>query len=59
MGDAEAIVSRLARRGIVAGAPLSRWYPDAPWSKGALLCVATELHTPELIRLFAQAVGEP
>jgi glycine dehydrogenase subunit 1 len=59
VGDAEAVVSRLARRGLVAGAPLSRWYPEAPWAKGALLCVATELHTPELIRLFAQAVGEP
>ncbi len=59
VGDAEAAVARLARRGIVAGAPLSRWYPDAPWSKGALLCVATELHGPELIQLFAQAVREP
>ncbi len=58
VGDAEAVVSRLARRGIVAGAPLSRWYPEAPWSKGALLCVATELHGPELIQLFAQAVKE-
>jgi len=58
VGDAEAVVARLARRGIVAGAPLSRWYREAPWSKGALLCVATELHSPELIRLFAQAVRE-
>ena len=59
VGDAEAVVARLARRGIVAGAPLARWYPEAPWSKGALLCVATELHTPELIELFARAVSEP
>jgi glycine dehydrogenase subunit 1 len=59
VGDAEAVVSRLARRGLVAGAPLSRWYPEAPWSKGALLCVATELHSPELIQLFAQTVREP
>jgi len=59
VGDAEAAVARLARRGIVAGAPLARWYPEAPWSKGALLCVATELHTPELIELFARAVSEP
>jgi len=58
VGDAEAVVARLARRGIAAGAPLSRWYREAPWSKGALLCVATELHSPELIRLFAQAVRE-
>ncbi len=38
------------------GAPLARWYPDHPKAKGALLSVATELHTPELIELFAQAV---
>jgi glycine dehydrogenase subunit 1 len=56
VGDAEAVVARLARRGLAAGAPLSRWYPDDPRMKGALLCVATELHAPELIELFAQAV---
>ncbi len=56
VGDAEAVGARLAKRGIVAGAPLGRWYPDHPKAKGALLCVATELHTPELIDLFAQAV---
>jgi glycine cleavage system P protein (glycine dehydrogenase) subunit 1 len=54
VGDAEAVVARLARRGIVAGAPLARWYPDAPRAKGALLCVATELHDPELVELFAR-----
>jgi glycine cleavage system P protein (glycine dehydrogenase) subunit 1 len=56
VGDAEAALHRLARKGIVAGAPLARWYPDLPRAKGALLCVATELHSPELIELFAQAV---
>jgi glycine dehydrogenase subunit 1 len=56
VGDAEAVVARLASRGIAAGAPLGRWYPDDPRMKGALLCVATELHTPELIDLFAKAV---
>ena len=58
VGDAEAVVTKLARRGIVAGVPLSRWFPGEPWSRGALLCAATELHTPELIRLFAQTVRE-
>jgi glycine dehydrogenase subunit 1 len=58
VGDAEAVVARLARRGVVAGAPLSRWFPGEPWSKGALLCAATELHTPELIQLFARSVRE-
>jgi glycine dehydrogenase subunit 1 len=56
VGDAEAVVARLAKRGIAAGAPLARWYPDLPKAKGALLSVATELHTPELIELFAQSV---
>ena len=54
VGDAEAVVARLARKGIVAGAPLGRWYPGRPWSKGALLCATTEVHTPELIDLFAR-----
>jgi glycine dehydrogenase subunit 1 len=56
VGDAEAVVHRLAKRGIVAGAPLARWFPDLPNGRGALLCVATELHTPELIELFARSV---
>jgi glycine dehydrogenase subunit 1 len=57
VGDAEAVVARLARKGIAAGAPLGRWYPAHPRAKGALLCVATELHSPELIDLFAKAVS--
>jgi glycine dehydrogenase subunit 1 len=56
VGDAEVVVSRLAKRGLAAGVPLARWYPDDPRMAGALLCAATELHTPELIELFAQAV---
>src|SRR5512138_3978472 len=56
VGDAEAALHRLAKKGIVAGAPLARWYPDLPKAKGALLCVATELHSPELIELFAKTV---
>jgi glycine dehydrogenase subunit 1 len=56
VGDAEAVVARLAKKGIVAGAPLARWYPDHPRAKGALLCVATELHSEELIELFARSV---
>jgi glycine dehydrogenase subunit 1 len=56
VGDAAAVVERLARRGIAAGVPLSRWFPEQPGLKGALLSVATELHTPELIELLAQSV---
>jgi glycine dehydrogenase subunit 1 len=58
VGDAEAVVTRLAKRGIAAGAPLARWYPGDPRMKGALLSVATELHAPELIDAFARAVRE-
>jgi glycine dehydrogenase subunit 1 len=56
VGDAEAVVARLAKRGVVAGAPLGRWYPEHPKAKAALLCVATELHSEELIDLFAKSV---
>jgi glycine dehydrogenase subunit 1 len=56
VGDAEAVVARLASRGLAAGVPLSRWYGDDPRMKGALLSVATEVHTPELIELFARTV---
>jgi glycine dehydrogenase subunit 1 len=56
VGDAEAVVARLAGRGVAAGVPLARFYPDDPRMKGALLCCATELHAPELIESFAQTV---
>ncbi|MBI5070329.1 MAG: aminomethyl-transferring glycine dehydrogenase subunit GcvPA [Deltaproteobacteria bacterium] len=56
VGDAAAVVARLAKQGVAAGAPLARWYPQDARMKGALLCVATELHTPELIELFARSV---
>ena len=58
VGDAEAVVARLARKGVAAGVPLGRFYPGEPRLRGALLCVATELHTPELIELFARDVRE-
>ena len=53
----ESMIRYLAKKGIVAGAPLARWFPEHPKAKGALLCVATELHSPELIDLFAKAVA--
>ncbi len=58
VGDAEAVVARLARKGVAAGVPLGRFYPGEPRLRGALLCVATELHTPELIELFARDVRD-
>ncbi|HET7752571.1 MAG TPA: aminomethyl-transferring glycine dehydrogenase subunit GcvPA, partial [Anaeromyxobacteraceae bacterium] len=56
VGDAAAVVARLAKSGVAAGVPLARWYPDDPRMKGALLCAVTELHAPELIDAFARAV---
>ena len=56
VGDPEDVVARLAKRGIAAGVPLARFYPDDARAKKALLCVATELHGPELVELFAQSV---
>jgi len=56
VGDAGGVVARLARRGVAAGVPLERWFPDDPRTRGALLCAATELHSPEMIDLFAQSV---
>ena len=56
VGDAEAVVERLARRGIGAGVALGRFFPGDARMKGALLSVATEVHTPELIELFAESV---
>ena len=47
---------KVVARGIAAGVPLSRWFPERPALKGALLSVATEVHTPELIELLAQSV---
>ncbi|HUK65437.1 MAG TPA: aminomethyl-transferring glycine dehydrogenase subunit GcvPA [Anaeromyxobacteraceae bacterium] len=58
VGDGEAVVARLASRGLAAGVPLGRLYPDDPRLKGGLLCAATELHSPELIAMFARAVRE-
>jgi len=56
VGDAEAVIERLAKRGIGAGVALGRIFPGDPKMKGALLSVATEVHTPELIELFAESV---
>ena len=58
VGDAEAVVARLAARGLAAGVALGRFYPDDPRMKAGLLCAATELHTPELIAMLAEAVRE-
>src|SRR5512137_555376 len=53
VGDAAAVVERLAARGIAAGVPLSRWFPERPALKVVMHTAATEIHTPELIELLA------
>jgi glycine dehydrogenase subunit 1 len=58
VGDADAVIARMAKRGVAAGVPLARWYGDDPAMKGALLCCATELHSPEAIELFARTVKD-
>ena len=58
VGDADAVVTALAKRGVAAGVPLARWFGDDPRMKGALLCCATELHSPEAIELFARTVKD-
>jgi glycine dehydrogenase subunit 1 len=52
---AEGISSRLSRRGVVPGLPLSRYYPGRDHE--LLVCV-TEMCTREQIELLARSLGE-
>ena len=54
-GDAAALMSRLARQGILGGVPLSRWSPSDP--KGFLVAV-TEMNTREEMDRLVAALGE-
>jgi glycine dehydrogenase subunit 1 len=56
--DAERVHGELLARGILAGLPLGRWYPDDPELRDALLVCATETTTPEAIERFAAALAE-
>jgi glycine dehydrogenase subunit 1 len=56
--DAERVHGELLGRGILAGLPLGRWYPDDPELADALLVCATETTTPEAIERFAAALSE-
>jgi glycine dehydrogenase subunit 1 len=51
---AEEIVERLAGKGILAGVPVSRWYPDRPRD---LLVAATEMNTRDEMDQFAAALA--
>jgi hypothetical protein len=50
--------ARLLERGLLAGFVLSRWYPDDPTLRDALLLCATELATDEDIGLLVKGLRE-
>jgi glycine dehydrogenase subunit 1 len=52
------VVEELARKGILAGVPVSRLMPDAPNLKDLLIVAATETNTDSDISAFAQALEE-
>ncbi len=56
--QAERVHAALLDRGILAGLPLGRWYPQDPTLRDALLVCATEVTTPEEIARFATGLGE-
>ena len=53
-GSAKDLVKSLAKKGILAGLPVS----DYPGNEGALLVCATEMVTDEAISRFAHAVSQ-
>ncbi len=55
---AAAIVEALAERGILAGIPVSRLYPERPELADLLLLAATETTTDQDIDRLAQAMAE-
>ncbi len=52
------VVENLAERGILAGVPLSRLYPEAEELSDLAVVAATETNTPEEIEAFALALAE-
>lgn len=52
---AEELASRLSRRGVVPGLPLSRYYPEREYE---LLTCVTEMCTKAQIELLARSLGE-
>ncbi|HAH08877.1 MAG TPA: aminomethyl-transferring glycine dehydrogenase subunit GcvPA [Alphaproteobacteria bacterium] len=55
---AAGIVDALAAEKIIAGLPVSRLRPDAPWAENLLVVAATELTTDVDIEHFATALTE-
>jgi glycine dehydrogenase subunit 1 len=56
--DAAAVHARLLERGVLAGLPLARWYPEDEGLRDALLVCATETTTDEDIARFASTLRE-
>ena len=54
--DAPRVHAELLDRGVLAGLPLARWFPDDPELRDALLVCATEVTTDEEIEKFAAAL---
>ncbi|HEX5466441.1 MAG TPA: aminomethyl-transferring glycine dehydrogenase subunit GcvPA [Candidatus Limnocylindrales bacterium] len=54
---ATAVHAALLERGVLAGLPLARWYPDDPDLAEALLVCATELTSGQEIRRFADGLA--
>ncbi len=55
---AEPIVDTLAERGILAGIPASRLYPDDPTIQDLLILAVTELNTPAELSELRDALSE-
>ena len=58
MPDAQRVHAALLERGVLAGLPLARWYPDDPVLRDALLVCATEVTTDDDIERFGAALRE-
>lgn len=56
--DASRVHAALLERGVLAGLPLARWFPDDPELRDALLVCATEVTTSAEIEAFGQALRE-
>ncbi|MFI5253899.1 MAG: aminomethyl-transferring glycine dehydrogenase subunit GcvPA [Candidatus Limnocylindrales bacterium] len=54
--DAARVHAALLERGVLAGLPLARWFPDDPALRDALLVCATEVTTEEEIWRFGDAL---
>ena len=57
-GPAAAVVDALAERGILAGVPVSRLYPDIAEAEPLLIVAATETNSEAEIDAFAKALKE-